>query len=307
MKKIKLLLMCILITYVINAQLPYSWTSGVNPGWANTGPLQWRAGCGYVTTNCTGNYNNNVNTFYTSPVISANCPNATTINVTFTAFGNIENLYDFMFIEYSLDGGIIWINPYGVNVGWTGNFGTSPGMTIPPITIPTSNNIMFRFNFRSDGIVTYSGLKITDFDITCNVVMPVELLSFTGENIGGENILNWVTASERNNDFFTIERSIDGVDWEIIKYIDGAGTTTSGNMYELIDENYKSVINYYRLSQTDFDGTKEVFNDNIITIDNRLNAENIETIFNLLGQKVDINYQGIKVIKYKNGEIIKKY
>ena len=77
-------------------------------------------------------------------------------------------------MEYSLDGGTTWVNPYGVGVGWTGNFGASPGYTIPPIITPTSSNFRFRFNFVSDWTIVSSGYKITDFDIVCNVQLPID-------------------------------------------------------------------------------------------------------------------------------------
>jgi hypothetical protein len=84
--------------------------------------------------------------------------------------------------------------------------------------------------------------------------LPVELLSFTGE-CNSDNIeFNWSTASEINNDYFSIERSIDAITWRIVTTVDGAGNSTSIKNYYYIDERQYDDISYYRLKQTDFNG-----------------------------------------------------
>jgi hypothetical protein len=86
--------------------------------------------------------------------------------------------------------------------------------------------------------------------------LPVTLTSFKGELIDGSNVkLDWVTESEINNDFFTIEKSKDAQKFEVIGVVDGNGNSNVVNNYDLIDENPYEGINYYRLMQTDFDGT----------------------------------------------------
>jgi hypothetical protein len=86
-------------------------------------------------------------------------------------------------------------------------------------------------------------------------VLPVELLNFSAalEN-NSQVLLNWQTASETNNDFFTIERSEDATSWEKIKQIDGAGNSKSLLTYHFVDEPTLVKNLYYRLKQTDFDG-----------------------------------------------------
>jgi hypothetical protein len=77
--------------------------------------------------------------------------------------------------------------------------------------------------------------------------------------------LEWKTKSETNNDFFTIERSMNGSNWEKIGTIYGNGTTSAEHSYSFTDENAPEGIVYYSLKQTDFDG-KSV-NTKIISID----------------------------------------
>ena len=94
-------------------------------------------------------------------------------------------------------------------------------------------------------------------DVYCSGALPVELSAFYGENRGDENHLHWTTLSEVNNDFFNVLRSKDGAFFERIGIVDGSGTTTAINNYDFIDEQPFDGINYYRLEQVDFDGTKE--------------------------------------------------
>lgn len=291
------------------SQLPYTWNSGVDPGWTNAGALQWRPGCGYVATNCGGSYNNNLNTTYTSPVIDASCTNASTISVTFNAFGNIEYEYDFMFIEYSLNGGVTWNNPYGAGVGWTGNFGAAPGITIPPIVLPATNNIRFRFNFQSDWIFTYSGLKLTDFDVVCNVVLPVEIYSFTAKRTGSGNELNWTTLSEKDNDYFDVEWSVnpEAELWYTIGTIPSKGDAVDKQTYSMFHSNPTvNKKNYYRISQIDKDGTRRTY-DEVVVADNTLKETPLREIVNLLGQRVDAGTPGIVIYVYEDGTKIRKY
>lgn len=84
--------------------------------------------------------------------------------------------------------------------------------------------------------------------------LPIELISFTAEEVDDQVKLSWLTASELNNDFFTIERSVDGLNWVEIANVKGAGNSSSQNEYIFWDENPKLGLSYYRLSQTDFDG-----------------------------------------------------
>jgi len=86
-------------------------------------------------------------------------------------------------------------------------------------------------------------------------IVPVELISFNAENIDGKVNLNWVTATETNNYGFDIERSFDKIRFEKIAFINGKGTSSVINNYNYVDNtNFNGVV-YYRLKQTDFDGT----------------------------------------------------
>jgi len=85
--------------------------------------------------------------------------------------------------------------------------------------------------------------------------LPVELISFTAHAKKANVTLNWVTASELNNDYFEIERSMDGRSFQKIDRVKGAGTSDITLNYNYKDIKPQKGQNYYRLKQVDFDGT----------------------------------------------------
>lgn len=111
--------------------------------------------------------------------------------------------------------------------------------------------------------MTYRLLEsdVTPLEIeVCQVTtLPVELVSFSAKAVENRVEIEWVTASERNNDYFTIERSKDGIDFEEVARVDGAGNSTSTLYYQSVDFNPYQGTSYYRLKQTDFDGQTKTF------------------------------------------------
>lgn len=90
-----------------------------------------------------------------------------------------------------------------------------------------------------------------------NTVLPVELLYFEAQvEADGMLVVSWATAVEINNDFFTIEMSTDGRDWEAMDEVLGAGNSDVELSYKWTEENIEAQGTvYFRLKQTDFDGT----------------------------------------------------
>lgn len=84
--------------------------------------------------------------------------------------------------------------------------------------------------------------------------LPISLSSFTAKPHDKMVELEWTTETETNNDFFTVERSKDCVEFEVIDVVKGAGNSSSRLYYSSTDENPFYGIDYYRLKQTDFDG-----------------------------------------------------
>lgn len=86
------------------------------------------------------------------------------------------------------------------------------------------------------------------------VYMPIVISLWEATNLDNSVLLEWSTASEENNDYFTIERSFNGVSWVAIGKVNGAGTTTVENYYSFEDKKPVEGISYYRLKQTDYNG-----------------------------------------------------
>lgn len=84
--------------------------------------------------------------------------------------------------------------------------------------------------------------------------LPIKLISFTAKEDGDRVKLDWVTASEENNDYFTVERSKDGLNFESVLNKPGAGNSNSNLYYSDYDNNPYTGLSYYRLKQTDFNG-----------------------------------------------------
>ncbi|MFT4644089.1 MAG: hypothetical protein ACI8ZX_000487, partial [Planctomycetota bacterium] len=141
------------------------------------------------------------------------------------------------------------------------------------------------------GITTHNATVISD--PCAQLPLPIELLEFKGE-CNSKNIeLKWVTASEINNDYFSIERSIDGINWLLITKINGAGNSTSIKNYSYTNVRQYHDISYYRLKQTDFDG--EFKHSAIIVIEKCEEEINELTIYpNPINEALNLSYGGDK-------------
>ena len=102
----------------------------------------------------------------------------------------------------------------------------------------------------SDEVRTYS-VFASDSDTT---PLPVELLNFTATPVAEGVQLRWVTASETHNDHFLVEQSTDGITFNLVATVDGAGHSDTFLPYQVLDEQAHRGQNYYRLTQVDFDG-----------------------------------------------------
>jgi hypothetical protein len=94
---------------------------------------------------------------------------------------------------------------------------------------------------------------------TCPAIfLPIELIAFDFTcDKQFHSILKWITASENNNDYFTLEKSYDAINWNIITTVKGAGNSTSTIHYSFTDKDSSNLLSYYRLKQTDYDGKFE--------------------------------------------------
>jgi hypothetical protein len=98
------------------------------------------------------------------------------------------------------------------------------------------------------------------------------LYSFGAELVSGNVFISWETVSELNNDYFVVERSVDGIHFRSIGVVKGKGNSKSLLKYNLIDNQPVSGMSYYRLTQVDYDGSSMVVS-NVAIINNTSKEE----------------------------------
>lgn len=127
--------------------------------------------------------------------------------------------------------------------------------------------------------------------------LPVELLSFKAKYISKGVELKWSTASEINNDFFKIYKSLDGINYEFLTQVSGNGTTSQIHDYSILDREITGKIIYYKLVQIDYDGIETKYDP--VAVECNFTTKLPYKVFNSLGQEVTENYPGVKFYLYK--------
>lgn len=156
--------------------------------------------------------------------------NAFSLRVEGTGFGTIEEVID-------------------LRLTHVGSAPGAPGVNAGTIANPQVNRITLPLTGIDNDAYYISSVDGT------NTTLPIELVDFTADVINDEVELRWTTASELNNEYFTVERSSSGEIFASIGKVNGRGTTTQAHSYDLLDPHPLNGRSYYRLKQTDFDGT----------------------------------------------------
>ncbi|MFD1628768.1 T9SS type A sorting domain-containing protein [Pseudopedobacter beijingensis] len=203
-------------------------------------------------------------------------------------------------IAYSLDGFTIVNYMRGTNEGPTSTTNSIVSLNYTnEIVVPKGKTLALRFMvWRRNTANVSSGQKII---LGKNVVisgvayedaMPVSLTTFTGKKQSDGIVLNWSTASEKDNSHFDILRSVDGKTFDKIDRIKGSGTSEKINRYTYTDTQPLKGTTYYQLRQVDFNGDSEL--SNIISVDNGLLTSDLQAFVTADGQVVVI-YQADRV------------
>jgi len=131
-----------------------------------------------------------------------------------------------------------------------------------------------------------------------NNPLPVELLSFTAKLDGTRVLLDWKTASEIDNKYFTVDKTKDTRKFAEVARVQGAGTTNLASTYSAVDETPYAGVSYYRLRQTDFDG--HVSDQGMVAVNNTGGSETQTVIvFPNPAQNVPMN---VNLRGYESGE-----
>lgn len=171
------------------------------------------------------------------------------------------------------------------------------GNTLPLTISSTDTSRALTLLWSSDGSVRDPGfiLEITSIGGS----LPIVLKSFLAIPSQGNVLLEWEVASQVNNDYFSLYRSTDCATWELIGTKEGAGNINQDMVYMMIDRDPYNGISYYRLTQTDYDGTTEGFNP-VAVVMKEVNKKIWKT-FNIHGQEVGTDYKGSVIdIYYDN-------
>jgi len=160
---------------------------------------------------------------------------ASNVNVTLSwdaASCGVDNLADLRVARWN---GAVWKDH--------GNGGTTGTMTAGSVVTSSAVTSFSPFTLASNTFLN---------------PLPIELISFDATCKNEEVVMIWETKSELQNDFFSIEKSNDAENWKSFKTIDGSMNSNSSIIYNAVDSDPYSDITYYRLSQTDMDGTIEI-------------------------------------------------
>jgi hypothetical protein len=201
--------------------------------------------------------------------------------------------------------GTLQVNDVRLLVDDDGDFTNAQIYDSPTVTMEQSSLVISGIDIS---MIPMNSTKYITIGSTTSF-LPVELLSFDATAMDKTVHLDWQTASEMNNDYFTVERSEKGLEWEYVSTIKGAGNSIEINTYHAIDENPYSGLSYYRLKQTDLDGqfsyapiravyletdqqTVRIYPNPSaaqITVEGHANELEGLRIFNILGQDVTSN------------------
>ena len=135
--------------------------------------------------------------------------------------------------------------------------------------------------------------------------LPIELIAFDATVVDDKVVLDWTTAQEIDNEFFTIERSRDGRHFEILGYVNGAGNSSEVMHYHYVDENPFEGRSYYRLKQTDFNGQFAYSGLRLVEIQSALDKFQISPNPVRKGEPLSVHYsvdalQNIKLHLYSS-------
>jgi hypothetical protein len=153
------------------------------------------------------------------------------------------------------------------------------------------------------GTQLYGEAEDYKLSITPPTGLPVELIYFDGFGYQHYNSLKWSTASEYNSDYFLLERSVDGEQWDYVGTTKATGNSTQVVNYLYVDNFRFNGFVYYKLNQFDFDGNFKTYGP--ISINNTYTNKKVTKYINLIGQEVNSDTKGFIFEVYEDGTMKK--
>jgi hypothetical protein len=229
-------------------------------------------------TNLTDMYNNNETSYVNSLCFDMSSLSRAIISLDIwyetdsTNTGSKAIIWDKAKLQSSINGGASWIdigsgktdfyNIEGEFLYWAGSNGRWDEVKLDTTNLEGNADVEFRVAFISDepgwlGGGVYDGFAFDNFKIEEVAILSIKLIDFSATCKGDKVELLWTTASEVNNDFFTIEKSYNGINYEKVVVVDGSGNSNCIKNYKT-NVNKDDDIIYYQIKSTDFDGNVEI-------------------------------------------------
>lgn len=225
------------------------------------------------------------------------------MSITSTGTGRIVNTG-----QFTMSNGTITIDNQFYNFDTTPTFSGGPTIngtqytSFPP---PNGNSATLAAYLSSKNDLKTQDPSLYAYVMGFLPAMPIELISFIVDISDSKPVLTWVTALEKDNDYFTVLRSDDGKNFTDVGTVTGAGNSKTEIKYEWTDNSDLSGVQYYMIKQTDFDGKSESFKVVSVTLNwtliegYRINDDEkviSVTYYDLSGRIVDRNHEGIKIL-----------
>ena len=281
MKSLLSFLLVLLCSFVSFSQIDEEFDSFNGPGeWVSPGQPNSGSHDSQLCFNIVGGYIANEFYVFQSPLYDFSTWN--TVELLWRQESNVRP--GDIFALYFYDNGWFYYDISNLN-GWYG------------VTLPTSTiALAFVLNsFGGSGNTNGNFSHVEFLSIYDVVPLPVELLDFSAELEGDDASIEWSTASEHNNWYFSIYKSSNGMVWEHEIDIPGTGESTTEVEYEYIDKDVDEGTTYYKLNQIDFDGVSDSFNTVYVYKQRKDNSD--QEFYDLSGKKVKPEQKGYMISK----------
>jgi hypothetical protein len=173
----------------------------------------------------------------------------------------------------------------GYSYLWSPGGETTPTKSLFITTLPTQTHVVT--------VTDACGVsRVATFIVNNTCVLPITLKNYFASFNGKSVDLFWETASERNSDYFTIEKSTNAIDYELLTTVKAAGNSSTLKNYKAIDYNpEKGTVIYYRLRQYDFNNNQPAF-EHVITVTIEEKDINLLLMPNPTNKQLDLTLTG---------------
>lgn len=234
-------------TYIVDCRGCDPWTSSTDPGTLLNDFSQW-GGTGF-------SQNHDVASLWTNRDFDGNTVGIAWLDV-LCQYGYKYNCLQ----DFSTNADYLRVlNSHELGHNWSAVHDPSGS---PYIMAPSVSNVNAWSSASQNSINNEITTSVNNGCVVSCAPLPVTLLSFNTACERRVVNLHWITSAERNNDYFAIERSVDGKNWKVIGTVNGVGNSNTIQEYSYTDYPYgilnAAQVYYYRLKQVDYDGEYEL-------------------------------------------------